>query len=90
MTGPEAIPEDKNPFQPLIMKAGEYFQCARHLNLRGLADVVEECKVMVEAHKLEGRTFDDFIAGITELAQGHAPPADDPWIKVIKQAFGEV
>ncbi len=90
MSGPETPPIELNPFQPLIMKAGEYFQCARHLNLQGLGDVVEECKAMVKAHKLEGRTFADFIAGITELAGGHAPPLNDPWIKTIEQLFGDV
>ena len=40
-------------FEELIKKAGEYFLCARHMNLRGASDVLKECKPLIEALKKE-------------------------------------
>lgn len=46
--------------EKLINKAAEYFQCARHLNLRGASEVLKECRPLVADIKRDGKTFKDF------------------------------
>jgi hypothetical protein len=77
--------DEATPFLPLIMKAKEYYACARHLNLRGVAGVLVEVKTLIESHKAAGRTFDEFIEACTQLAGGEAPPTDDPFIKNVRE-----
>lgn len=73
----------------LLEKGGEYYQCARHMNTRGLADVCKEAGAIIRELKAEGKTFDDLVAYMTKEF-GEVPSTDttkDPYLAYVKKAW---
>lgn len=56
----------------LLTKGAEYYQCCRHLHMRGAGDCLKEAKALVDIQKEKGVTFDQFLAEITRVV-GQAP-----------------
>ena len=71
-------------FVDLLDKGGEYYQCARHMNPRGAADVLKECEPIVAKLKADHMDFSNLIEFMTKVG-GRAPNIDaDPFLSAVK------
>lgn len=81
---------DTPVFERILRKGAEYYQCARHVNIRGLGDVVKETADIVKAAKASGMTFDALLTDI-EAKFGQKPNlAKDKFLVVVQKQWEEL
>jgi urease gamma subunit len=72
----------------LFAKGAEFYQCARHMNARGMRDVMNEAAQIVGDLKRDGHTFEDVLKYGTELNGGE--PIDvsaDKFLQRVQKIF---
>lgn len=76
----------RKDFLDIMMKGGEFFQCAKHAHARGMSEVAKEVAEMVKVQKDKGIAFSEFEAEI-KLFVGELPSDDDKFWKMIKDSW---
>lgn len=76
-----------NTIEKLLAKGAEYYECARHINLRGAKDVLDECKPLIEEIKREGKTFDSVLLIAADYAGEPIDLEKDEFLTRVKPMF---
>jgi hypothetical protein len=72
-------------FEILANKGMDYFAYAKHLQIRGMKDVLRECVPVIAVLKSEGKSFDEFIKWLTKSE--HLPDRLDPFTEKLKEIW---
>lgn len=73
--------------QRLLEKGGDYYQCAKHMNTRGLADVCSEAGAIVRELKDAGKTFDDLLEYMEAEFKQKPDVGKDPFLAYVKKVW---
>lgn len=73
--------------EEIIKKAGEYYQLAAHLHMRGMSDVIQECIPHVKKLMDEGITFEAFIKSVETKYSAKINLEKDLFMQQIENLF---
>jgi hypothetical protein len=76
-----------NPVHHLMLKGQEFYMCAMHMNPRGVRDVVEEARPIVDSLKASGKTFEEVVDEMSELAGCRPNLETDKFLEHVRAMF---
>jgi hypothetical protein len=87
MTGVRTENARPGQMKRLLEKGGEFYLCAQHLHMRGMSDVIDECKPIVADLIASGKTFKDVQDYFEEAAGDPVDFEKDKFTSLIRDMF---